>query len=138
MIPIALRERPPLVGASASSGADAAHQLEDFMEKAIKRPFRVTPGAKARRARQETGKTNTKAKLARKGASSEPRKQGVLTSLIAMLRRPQGASLEQMCKATNWQAHSVRGAISGAIKKKLGLAVSSDTTNGVRIYRVQD
>jgi hypothetical protein len=115
--------------------------LEDFMKKAIKQPSRAMPSAKARRTRQGTGKTSPKAKPARNGASNgkpEPEKHGKLTSLIAMLRRPQGASLEQMCKTTGWQAHSVRGAISGAIKKKLGLTVSSDKASGVRIYRIQD
>ena len=38
--------------------------------------------------------------------------------------------------ATGWQAHSVRGAISGAIKKKLGLTVSSELVEGTRTYRV--
>ena len=41
-----------------------------------------------------------------------------------------------MMAATGWQAHSVRGAISGAIKKKLGLDVRSEKTEGGRVYRI--
>jgi Protein of unknown function (DUF3489) len=41
-----------------------------------------------------------------------------------------------MMQATGWQAHSVRGALSGALKKKLGLTVSSDKTDSGRVYRV--
>ena len=59
-----------------------------------------------------------------------------LASVIAMLRRPKGASIQDLCKVTGWQTHSVRGAISGAIKKRLGLTVTSEKSDGVRIYRV--
>jgi len=57
-------------------------------------------------------------------------------ALIAMLRRPEGATVEQMVEATGWQRHTVRGAISGALKKKLGLTVTSEKTEGARIYRI--
>ena len=54
-----------------------------------------------------------------------------------MLRRPKGATIEQMTAKTGWQAHSVRGAISGALKKKLGLSVTSETVEGRgRVYRI--
>ncbi len=60
-----------------------------------------------------------------------------LTSILAMLRRPKGATIEQMMTVTGWQAHSVRGAMSGALKKKRGLTVSSTAENdGTRVYRV--
>ena len=62
--------------------------------------------------------------------------KGKLASVIAMLRRPKGATIADLCRATGWQAHSVRGALSGAIKKRLGLAVTSEKPNGVRVYRV--
>ena len=42
-------------------------------------------------------------------------------TLIAMLRRPDGADLDEIAEATGWKKHSIRGAISGALKKKLGL-----------------
>ncbi|MEN8980993.1 MAG: DUF3489 domain-containing protein [Planktotalea arctica] len=45
--------------------------------------------------------------------------------LIDMLQRPEGASITEIVEATSWQAHTARGAISGALKKKLGLPITS-------------
>lgn len=58
-------------------------------------------------------------------------------ALIALLKRPEGASIVEIMAATNWQAHSVRGFISGSLKKTLGLDVTSEKseTRG-RIYRL--
>ena len=54
-----------------------------------------------------------------------------------MLRRPEGADLDEIAEATNWQKHSIRGAISGALKKKLGLQVTSTKdSQGRRVYHV--
>ena len=47
--------------------------------------------------------------------------------LIEMLKRPDGASITEIVEATSWQAHTARGAISGALKKKLGLPITSET-----------
>ena len=59
--------------------------------------------------------------------------------IIALLQRPEGASIGEIVDATGWQAHSARGMISGALKKKLGLAVTTtkDEHRG-RVYRVSD
>jgi hypothetical protein len=59
-----------------------------------------------------------------------------IATLIALLRSKAGADVKAMMKATGWQAHSVRGAISGTIKKKLGLKVASTKVDGVRTYRI--
>ena len=57
--------------------------------------------------------------------------------LIELLKRPGGASIAQLVKALGWQAHTVRGAISGALKKKLGLTVTSEKAEaGARVYRI--
>jgi uncharacterized protein YjhX (UPF0386 family) len=61
---------------------------------------------------------------------------GKLATLITMLRTPEGTTLEQMVTATGWQAHSVRGAMSGALKRKQGLTISSEKTDAGRIYRI--
>ena len=59
-----------------------------------------------------------------------------LAKLEAMLRRPEGATIEQMTKALAWQAHSVRGAMAGALKKK-GCVVTNDIgKDKQRIYRI--
>ena len=57
--------------------------------------------------------------------------------VIRMLQRPEGATIAQICSATGWQAHTVRGTFAGAFKKKLGLAITSDKAQGgERVYRV--
>ncbi|CAN1577503.1 Protein of unknown function DUF3489 [Paracoccaceae bacterium] len=58
--------------------------------------------------------------------------------LIAMLRAPTGATMEEIVAATGWQAHSARGAMSGALGKKLGLVVASakEADRG-RVYRIE-
>ncbi|WP_286758217.1 DUF3489 domain-containing protein [Ralstonia sp. RL] len=57
--------------------------------------------------------------------------------VIAMLRRPEGATIRQIMDATGWQAHTVRGTLAGALKKKLGLAIVSDKPQGgERVYRI--
>jgi uncharacterized protein DUF3489 len=59
-----------------------------------------------------------------------------LAQLEAMLRRPEGATIEQLGKALDWQLHSVRGAIAGSLKKK-GISVTTEKPDGgQRIYRV--
>jgi hypothetical protein len=60
-----------------------------------------------------------------------------LEQLETMLRRPDGATVEQISKVLHWQTHSVRGAMSGALKKKQGLTITSEKTqDGRRIYRI--
>jgi hypothetical protein len=51
--------------------------------------------------------------------------------MIEMLRRPEGATVEQIAAATGWQHHTIRGGISGALKKKLGLTVEATRTREV-------
>jgi hypothetical protein len=45
--------------------------------------------------------------------------------MIEMLKRPEGATVEQIAAATGWQHHTIRGAISGALKKKLGFTIEA-------------
>ena len=60
-----------------------------------------------------------------------------LGQLEGMLRRPEGATIGQIAKALDWQLHSVRGAISGSLKKKQGLTVVADKiADGERVYRI--
>ena len=60
-----------------------------------------------------------------------------LAALVMSLRRPQGATSLQLMLATGWQPHSVRGAISGMLRKKLGLnVVLAHNDSGERVYRV--
>ena len=54
-----------------------------------------------------------------------------------MLKRPEGATIAQIVEATGWQPHTVRGAFAGALKKRLGLTVTSEKVeSGGRVYRI--
>ena len=66
-----------------------------------------------------------------------PRKDSKQARLIAMLRRAKGASIDEVVEALDWQPHTVRGAVAGALKKKLGLDVTSekDDKRG-RVYKI--
>ena len=69
-------------------------------------------------------------------ASSRQTKQQIM---IDLLRRPDGAGIEEITAATGWQSHTVRGAMSGALKKKLGLEITSEKTEERgRVYRIED
>lgn len=72
------------------------------------------------------------------GADPKPRRRenSKQALVIQMLQRPEGATIQQICAATGWQPHSVRGAFAGALKKKLGLNLcSAKAESGERVYR---
>ena len=59
--------------------------------------------------------------------------------MIDLLRRPEGATIEEISAATEWQSHTVRGAMSGALKKKLGIEITSKKVEERgRVYRIED
>jgi Protein of unknown function (DUF3489) len=58
--------------------------------------------------------------------------------VLTLLSQPEGASIEEMMQATDWQQHSVRGFLAGTVKKKLGFPLTSSKPNdGVRRYRIE-
>jgi hypothetical protein len=56
--------------------------------------------------------------------------------IIAMLRRPEGATIDEVASVTCWLRHTVRGVFSGTLKKKLGLTLASATEERGRVYRI--
>jgi Protein of unknown function (DUF3489) len=89
-----------------ATGADSA--ATPTKRKAKAKPGKATPAGKP------TPRAGTKQAL-----------------MIDLLRRPEGATVEQIAAATGWQHHTIRGAISGALKKKLGLTVEATRTREV-------
>jgi hypothetical protein len=72
------------------------------------------------------------------GRTSRPLREGTKqATLVAMLRAPEGATIAEIVAITGWQPHTVRGAMAGALKKKLGLNVTSEKSDDRgRVYHV--
>ncbi len=84
----------------------------------------------------KTVKTTTK-EATQPEATRTAREGSKKAIVLDMLRRPEGATLQDIQAATGWQAHSVRGFLSGAITKKMGLAiVSAKREDGLRVYHI--
>ena len=74
-----------------------------------------------------------------KQAATKPRSRenSKQATVIQMLQRPDGTTVQQVMAATGWQSHTVRGTFAGALKKKLGLSIVSEkVTGGERTYRI--
>src|SRR5580693_9108387 len=90
-------------------------------------PSKAKPGKKASPAKKVT-KARKSAKAPKKATTA---RQGSKTAkVLDLLKRSGGATLKELTKATGWQAHSVRGFMSGALGKKMGLAVTSTKAEG--------
>ena len=72
------------------------------------------------------------------GGSAGPRAGSKQDRVIGLLQRPEGATIDEIASATEWQRHTVRGLISGALKKKLGLDIVSEKTDRGRLYRISE
>ena len=79
---------------------------------------------------------------ATKSATKKPKVQASPTTktgtLLDLLQRPTGASLTELMTATGWQAHSVRGFLSGTVKRRLGHTLKVETAADGRRYRIQN
>ena len=69
---------------------------------------------------------------------SDAKRPSKQDAVIAMLRRPEGATVDEVVGATGWQRHTVRGVFSGTLKKKLGLTLTSAKEERGRVYRVAE
>jgi len=79
---------------------------------------------------KKTGKSRNKARCARQGSKT--------AKVLDLLKRSGGATLKEIMKATGWQAHSVRGFLSGTLGKKMNLTVTSTKAeHGERSYSVK-
>jgi hypothetical protein len=101
----------------------------------------ATPAGKkgTKAARKAKAAPKTEASGEGEQAAPRTRENSKQAQVIAMLKRPEGATIAQICEATNWQAHTVRGTFAGAFKKKLGLTITSDKAEGgARVYRIAE
>ena len=117
----------------ADTGATSAEA--EVRRSTPRRPPTEADGA-ATPAKTKPAKGKGKAKAAKPGKAAPaekptPRAGTKQALMIEMLKRPEGATVEQIAAATGWQHHTIRGAISGALKKKLGLTVEATRTREV-------
>ena len=112
-------------GNTGATSADAGVQPVEAPAPAAEADSAATPAK--RRAKAKAAKPG-KAAPAEKPTPRTGTKQALM---IELLKRPEGATVEQIAAATGWQHHTIRGAISGALKKKLGLTVEATRTREV-------
>ena len=114
---------------TAQDGEDAGDTPAEPTEPphAAQEPATPEPATPAKR------RTKAKAKPAQAAPTEKPtpRAGTKQAQMIDLLKRPEGATVEQIAVATGWQHHTIRGAISGALKKKLGLNVEATRTREV-------
>lgn len=108
----------------------------------LEAPKKAHTGARPPRVPPTTAKSAKKATPAKKGAKGRQKpagaRQGSKTAkVVDLLKRSGGATLKEILQTTGWQAHSVRGFISGHLRKKMGLSVHSFRRDGERVYALK-
>jgi Protein of unknown function (DUF3489) len=96
------------------------------------------PKAKTRSIARKTAKSVSRTRPAPLMPKSTAKSETKHARVIAMLRKPAGATIAAIMTATDWQQHSVRGFLAGVVRKKLGLNLVSEQTDKGRIYRIKD
>jgi Protein of unknown function (DUF3489) len=115
---------------TGATSADAGVQATDAAAPATEADAAATPAKGKTKAKAAKAKS-TKPEKAAPAEKPTPRTGTKQAQMIEMLKRPEGATVEQIAAATGWQHHTIRGAISGALKKKLGLTVEATRTREV-------
>ena len=119
-------KKPPSPGKTASAKTKSFDVNSSAAKRFNKKPQRYT---------QRSGRYNRSI-----AQSAAPRREGTKIALvIEMLARPNGVTLKELIDATGWQAHSVRGALSGALKKHRRLTIESlKVEDRGRVYKLAD
>jgi Protein of unknown function (DUF3489) len=130
-------------GATVAPGKPSSKKAASAKKGGPKRQ-KIAKGGKPKAPRTAKHKKATPARKAAKAPQKAPKpktagvREGSKTAVVlALLQRAKGATLTEIMEATSWQAHSVRGFISGSLRKKMGLAVTSTKrADGARVYSV--
>ncbi len=91
--------------------------------------------ARIRKARS-ISKLRSKAAGSRIAAHHQTRANSKQARVLALLRGPNGATIATVMRSTGWQPHTVRGFLTAVVRKKLGLRLESEKTDGERVYRI--
>lgn len=124
-----INDEPPTAQAYGGEKQKPGKKARTGAQRADGRPSKPSPTPKAK-APQQAPKVAQKTTGARDGTKA--------ATILDLLKRPNGATLAELMKATDWQAHSVRGFLSGTVRKKRGLTVASTKgEDGERTYSVK-
>ena len=126
----------PIAEENASDQAPVIGKKPKATKKPLVRPKRAHVGSK----KGKSAKRASAAKKAPKGAkkATVARDGSKTAKVLDLLKRPGGVTARELMKITGWQAHSVRGFLSGVVGKKMGLAVTSNKAeDGERTYSVK-
>lgn len=125
--------------AAKLQGTEAAQEPAATQKPRVGAPARHLAPSKEKRPKRVP-----RAKKARGAGSAKPTKKGAharrgskTAKVVQLLKRPGGATGPDLMKATGWQAHSVRGFISGVLGRRMGLNVKSEVNRGQRRYSVE-
>lgn len=120
---------PPADADPAMAGPVAGTAPLPDLEQAAAIPSDGAPNTSALPETRAPQSNRARGSLSRKGATTK------LGQIIALLAAPGGATLAELAAATGWQAHSIRGALAGSLRRK-GLSIRSDKSDGVRRYAI--
>ena len=98
------------------------------------------PKRKIARATKARSAASVRSKVSRRKAASrtKTRAHSKQMRVLGLLSRPSGATIAGIMQSTGWQPHSVRGFLAAVVRKKLGLKLVSEKTDGPRVYRIAD
>jgi hypothetical protein len=118
---------------------DGADDTEEIMMSVSKRQAKTAKTTKVRSSRADARKRKVGSKAQSAKASVAGRNRAAPSkqdAVLALLQRPKGATLPEITEATGWQPHSVRGFLSGVVKKKLKLKIESRKDGSDRTYHI--
>jgi hypothetical protein len=138
-----IAETPPKEKNTMISIAEATENATVPTAEAPKATKKARPGARRANVAPKKGKASKKANPAKKAPKSAKKAAGTrdgskTATILDLLKRKDGVTLKELMKVSGWQAHSVRGFLSGTVGKKLVLAVTSTKgDDGERTYSVK-